>query len=194
MSSLAITDALLFCCAAYLAFQRSSPIGYRLAFGLLAIAALLGALKFSGLYPLDSWHRLFAILSGSAALPLLAVCIKWPQSPVAKHRQFALIVLGGAALLGLAIAGLGKLRIYDQALGAISMLWMLWLVIKQQDQRRIIGLACMLAGSALFLAKVKFAPWLAPGDFLHLGMAIGLFLLAPTSQAASVDDELLLNK
>jgi hypothetical protein len=174
-----MTDALLFCCAAYLASQRSSPVGYRLAFGVLAVAALLGVLKFSGLYPLDSWHRLFAIFGGSAALPLLAVCVAWPQSAAANDRQFALILLGGAALLGLAVAGLGRLRIYDQALGAISMFWMLWLMVKQGDRRRIVGLACMLGGSVLFLAKANFSPWLSPGDFLHLGMAMGLLLLAP---------------
>lgn len=181
MVSLAITDTLLFCCAAYLASRQRSPIGYRLAFGVLAVAALFGALKFSGLYPLDSWHRLFAIISGSAALPLLAVCVAWPQSATANDRQFALIFLGGTALLGLAIAGLGKLRIYDQAVGAISMFWMLWLLVRQGDQRRIIGVAFMLMGSALFLAKITLSPWLVPGDLLHLGMVMGLLLLAPAS-------------
>lgn len=181
MSSLAITDALLFLCAAYLAFQRGLPIGYRLAFGVLGIAALLGALKFSGLYPLDTWHRLFGILGGSAALPLLAVCVKWPQSAVATQRQFALIFLGAAALMGFAIAGLGKLRVYDQVLGALSMLAMLWLLIQLGNLRRIVGIALMIAGSALFVAKLKVAPWLQPGDFLHLGMALSLLLLAPTT-------------
>ena len=181
MLSLAVTDALLFCCAAYLASRQHSPVGYRLAFGVLAVAALLGALKFSGLYPLDSWHRLFAIISGSAALPLLAVCVALPQSATANDRQFALIFLGGTALLGLAIAGLGKLRIYDQAAGAISMCWMLWLFVRQGDRRRIISVAFMLIGSALFLAKITVSPWLFPGDFLHLGMVMGLLLLAPAS-------------
>ena len=180
MSSLAITDAILFGCAAYLAFQRQIPIAYRLGFGLLALAALLGAMKFSGLYPLETWHRLFTILGGSAALPLLAICVIWPQSAVVNDRQFALIFLGAAAILGLAIAGLGKLRLYDQVLGAFSMLWILWLLIKQGEKRRIMGLSFMLLGSALFLAKVQFSPWLVPGDFLHLGMAIGILLFAPT--------------
>lgn len=179
MASLAVTDGILFLCAAYLALQRSSPIGYRLAFGVLGISALLGFLKFSGLYPLDSWHRLFAILSGSAALPLLAACVKWPRSAVANQRQFALIFLGGAALLGVVISGVGKVRVYDQALGALSMLVMLGLLIKLGDGRRISGMVCMLAGALMFLAKVKIAPWLQPGDLLHLGMAIGLILFAP---------------
>lgn len=185
MSSLAITDAVLFVCAVYLTLQRGSPIGYRLAFGVLGLAALLGAFKFSGIYPVDSWHRLLSILGGSAALPLLAVCVKWPQSAVATQRQFALIFLGGSALLGLAIAGLGKLRVYDQALGALSMLVMLGLLIQLGHTRRIVGVLSMLAGSVLFLAKVKLAPWLLPGDFLHLGMAIGLILFAPALDGVS---------
>ena len=180
MPSLAITDAVLFLCAAYLAFQRGLPIGYRLAFGVLSLAALLGVLKFSGLYPLDTWHRLFGILSGSAALPLLAASVKWPQSAVATKRQFALIFLGAAAMVGLTIAGLGKLRIYDQLLGGLSLLAMLWMLIQLGNARRILGIVIMIVGSVLFLAKVKLALWLQPGDFLHLGMAMGILLLAPT--------------
>jgi uncharacterized membrane protein YhaH (DUF805 family) len=181
MSSLAITDAILFLSAAWLASQLTLPIGHRLALGLLGIAALLGFLKFSGLYPIHTWHRLFSIFGGSAALPMLAVCVFWPQSAVTNRRQYALIFLGVAALLGLAIGGLGQFRIYDQVLGALSMLIMLSLLVKKGDTRRSLGVVFMLAGSLLFLAKVNL-PWLQPGDLLHLGMAIGLLLFAPAKE------------
>lgn len=180
MSSLAITDGILFLCAAWLASRVALPIGYRLAFGLLGLAALLGFLRFSGIYPIETWHRLFTILGGSAALPLLAVCVKWPHGAVTNERQYALIFLGAAGLLGVAIAGLAKLRVYDQVLGSLSMLAMLWLLIQLRDGRRILGIVFMIVGSALFVAKVKIAPWLQPGDFLHLGMALGMVMLSPT--------------
>jgi len=106
MNSLAATDSLLFGCAAYLAWMRHSTIGIRLAYGVIAVAALLGALMFSGLYPLEAWHRLFSIFAGSAALPLLAMAVIWPRSAVATDRQLALIFLGAAAMLGLAHRGL----------------------------------------------------------------------------------------
>ncbi len=178
MNSLAATDSLLFGCAAYLAWMRHSTIGIRLAYGVIAVAALLGALMFSGLYPLEAWHRLFSIFAGSAALPLLAMAVIWPRSAVATDRQLALIFLGAAAMLGLAIAGLGHLRIYDRALGTISLVAMLAWTVKQGQWQRSAGLVLMLVGSMLFVAKVELSAWLLPGDYLHLSMAVGILLLS----------------
>jgi hypothetical protein len=106
--------------------------------------------------------------------------VKWPQSVVTTERQYTLIFLGAAGLLGLAIAGLAKLRIYDQVLGTLSMLAMLGLLVQLRDGRRILGVLSMIVGSALFVAQVKIAPWLQPGDFLHIGMALGIVMLSPT--------------
>ena len=177
MTSLALTDALLCVCAVWLASQADLKVGVRLACGLLAIPALLGALRFSGLYPLERWHQLFSILSASAALPLLALCVRWPASVVAQQKRFALIFLGGAMLLGLLISGLGKLRLYDHALALLSMAVMLWVLARQGARVAAAGAACMLLGSLLFVAKVSVAGWLLPGDLLHLGMAAGLVLM-----------------
>jgi hypothetical protein len=168
--------------AAWLASRPQFSIGYRMAFGLLALPALLGFLRFSGLYPMEGWHQLFSALGASAALPLLAVCVLAPDSAVARRRQFTLIFLGAAMLLGLLISGLGKLRIYDQALGLMSMLVILVSMLKNNQHTRALGAALMLAGSVLFVLKVSLPPWLMPGDWLHLGMALGLFLVSPVFQ------------
>ena len=178
MNSLALTDGLLFMCAAYLAWMRYSTIGTRLAYGVIAVAALLGTLKFSGLYPIEEWHRLFSIFAGAAALPLLAMAVIWPRSAVVTDRQLALIFLGAATLLGLAIAGLGHLRIYDRTLGAVSLLSMLAWTVQQGQWQRSAGLVLMLVGSLLYVAKVELLAWLSPGDYLHLGMALGILLLS----------------
>lgn len=185
MSSLALTDAVLFLVAAWLATRSRLAIGYRLAFAGLAVPALLGFLRFSGLYPLEGWHLLFTLMSASAALPLLAVCVLAPGSVVAHKRQFALIFLLAAMLAGLLISGLGRLRVYDQALGFLSMVAMLVALVRMKDLRRAAGPALMIVGSLLFLAKVAVPPWLAPGDWLHLGMAAGLLLLARAREGAA---------
>lgn len=178
MNSLAVTDCLLFVSAACLAWMRHSTMGTRLAYGVIAVAALLGTLKFSGLYPLEAWHRLFSIFAASAALPLLAMAVIWPRSAVATDRQLALIFLGAASLLGLAIAGLGDLRIYDRALGTISLLAMLAWTVKQGQWQRSAGLVLMLVGSVLYVTEVELLAWLSPGDYLHLGMTVGILMLS----------------
>jgi hypothetical protein len=179
LNSLALTDALLCLIATWLASKNSLAVGYRMAFTMLAIPAFLGFLRFSGIYPLDTWHPLFALLSASAALPLLAICVLAPESVVATRKQFAIIFLGVAMLLGLLISGLGKLRIYDQALGLMSMVVILVAMMKRSENTRALGAALMLAGSVLFVLKVSVPPWLMPGDWLHLGMAFGLILVTP---------------
>jgi hypothetical protein len=178
LNSLALTDAVLCLVAAGLAARASYGAGYRMAFTLLAVPALLGFLRFSGIYPLETWHPLFTLLSASAALPLLAVCVVKPQSLVATRKQFAIIFLGVTMLLGLLISGLGKFRIYDQAVGVLSMLAILFALVKRKEHTRALGAALMLLGSVLFVTKVSVPPWLMPGDWLHIGMAAGLLLLA----------------
>jgi hypothetical protein len=185
LNSLALTDALLCLIAVWLASRSALAVGYRMAFSLLAIPALLGFLRFSGIYPLETWHPLFTLMSASAALPLLAICVLAPQSMVATRRQFAIIFLGITMLLGLLIAGLGKFRIYDQALGLGSMLVILVTLLKSGQHARALGATLMLAGSVLFVLKISIPPWLLSGDWLHLGMAMGLLLIAPTALAQS---------
>jgi len=184
MTSLAATDGLLCLVASWLAAQRANALGVRLACGLLAVPALLGFLRFSGLYPMPQWHLLFTILGASAALPLLAVCVRWPASLVARQRHFALLFLGVAVLLGLLIAGLGKLRIYDQATGLLSLFAMLWVFVRHGRWLASAGVLLMLAGSVLFVLRVSVPPWVLPGDWLHLGMAVGLLLAIPRQQGA----------
>lgn len=181
MLSLALTDAALCLVATGLASRNTLAVGYRMAFTLLAITAFLGFLRFSDLYPLVTWHQLFSIMSASAALPLLAVCVVFPDSVVARRKQFAIIFLGQTMLLGLVVSGLGKLRIIDQTLGLLSMALMLGTLLKGGETRRAAGAALMLLGSTLFVAKVNVAPWMLPGDWLHLGMALGLILLVPSA-------------
>ena len=139
LNSLALTDAFLCLMTVWLASRSALAVGYRMAFTLLAIPALLGFLRFSGIYPLETWHPLFTLMSASAALPLLAICVVGPQSIVATRRQFAIIFLGVAMLLGLLIAGLGKFRIYDQALGLGSMLFILVTLLKSGQHARALG-------------------------------------------------------
>jgi hypothetical protein len=123
--------------------------------------------------------KILAKIRRQWACPAFVRCVLAPQSVMATRKQFAIIFLGVAMLLGLLISGLGKLRIYDEALGLMGMLVILVAMIKRSENTRALGAALMLAGSVLFVLKVSVPPWLIPGDWLHLGMAFGLILVTP---------------
>jgi hypothetical protein len=179
MHSLALSDAALCVVATWLATRSHYAVGYRMAFTFLAIPAFLGFLRFSEIYPLETWHPLFTLFSASAALPLLAISVVRPDTMVVQKKQFAIIFLGITMLLGLLISGLGKLRVYDQALALFSMLVMLVSLVKKGEINRALGAGLMLTGSVLFVLKLSIPPWLVPGDWLHIGMALGLILILP---------------
>jgi hypothetical protein len=170
--SLTLTDSLL-CLSAGWAAIRAGATGQRLAFGLIALASLLGVLRFSGVYPLPAWHELFTIWGGSAALPLLALSVRWPASRVAVHPHEAWLFLLTAMAAGLLLAGLARFRMYDQALGALAMLALVWTFWQVRSWLGLVSMGLMLGGSMLFLLRMH-VPGLEPGDFLHLGMALGL--------------------
>jgi hypothetical protein len=56
LNSLTLTDALLCLIAAWLASKNTLAVGYRMALTMFAIPALLGFFRFSGIYPLETWH------------------------------------------------------------------------------------------------------------------------------------------
>lgn len=171
--SLTITDSLLCLSALWAAIRARQAMGQRLAFGLISLASLLGVLRFSGAYPLPAWHDLFTIWGGSAALPLLALSVRWPASRVAAHQHEAWLFLLTAMAAGLLLAGLARFRLYDQALGTLAMLTLAWTFWQARAWLGLVGVGLMLGGSVLFLLRLQVLG-LVPGDWLHLGLALGL--------------------
>ena len=82
MSSMAFTDGFLALVSLWLASRAQAPVALRLACALFAAAALLGVLRFSGIYPLPTWHQFAYMLGAMAAFPLLDVAIVWPDALV----------------------------------------------------------------------------------------------------------------
>ena len=174
MPSLAYTDGLLALVCLWLLSRDGVPLGVRIATATLGIAAVLGVLRFSGLYPIPQWHQFVSMLGACAAFPLLAVSVLWPNAAVARQLKFAAIFFIGMAALGLLAVGVAQKRVVVDALTVISVVAMLVSLARGGRWPTALTTALMLAGLLLFAAKAAVVPALVPGDLLHIGMAIGL--------------------
>ena len=174
MPSLAYTDGLLALVCLWLLSRASLPLGVRIAAGTLGAAAVLGFLRFSGLYPIPQWHQFVSMLGACAAFPLLAVAVLWPDAAVARQLKFAAIFFIGMAVFGVLAVGVAQKRVVVDALTVISVVAMLFSLARGGRWPTAISTTLMLAGLLLFAAKAAVVPALVPGDLLHIGMAIGL--------------------
>ena len=173
MPSLAYTDGLLALVCLWLLARASLPLGVRIAVGTLGIAAVLGVLRFSGLYPIAQWHQFVSMLGACAAFPLLAVAVLWPDAAVARQLKFASIFFIVLAVIGVLAVGVAQKRVVVDALTVISVVAMVISLVRGGRWPTALTTALMLAGLLLFAAKAAVVPALVPGDLLHIGMAIG---------------------
>ncbi|MBJ7468764.1 MAG: hypothetical protein JHD06_08160 [Rhodoferax sp.] len=190
MPSLAYTDGILALICLWLLTRASLPIGVRIAAGTLGLAAVLGVLRFSGLYPIPQWHQFVSMLGACAAFPLLAVAVLWPDAAATRQLKFASIFFIGMAVLGVLAVGVAQKRVLVDALTVISVVAMLISLARGGRWPTALTTALMLAGLLLFASKATVVPGLVPGDLLHIGMAIGLFGLGASSlwqDAANLD-------
>ncbi len=181
MPSLAYTDGILALICLWLLTRASLPIGVRIAAGTLGLAAVLGVLRFSGLYPIPQWHQFVSMLGACAAFPLLAVAVLWPDAAATRQLKFASIFFIGMAVLGVLAVGVAQKRVLVDALTVISVVAMLISLARGGRWPTALATALMLAGLLLFASKATVVPGLEPGDLLHIGMAIGLFGLGASS-------------
>jgi len=190
---MAFTDGLLALVSLWLASRAQAPVALRLACALFAVAALLGVLRFSGIYPLPTWHQFASMLGAVAAFPLLAVAIVWPDALVTRNTRFAWIFMCVMTVLGLIVVGAWQKRVLADALALLSVLAILITLVRQRQWRGALASAVMLLGLALFASKVGAGDVLVPGDLLHIGMALGLLGLGtlarwPTHSGVSTYD------
>lgn len=184
-TSLALTDGVLLLTCFYIARGAAASVGVRLALSVIGLAAALGVLKFSGVAPMPGMHSFLSQISSVAALPLLALVLLDEQAAVSVSAKFAWIFLVVLSAVGLIITtGLG-IKAYGPIMAAGSVMVLLIGLARRGRFRQGLGALVMLAGMALFVAKVSVGNFLTPGDFLHLGMALGLLGLRPPLQSAS---------
>ena len=148
----------------------------RLACLILAAAAVLGTLRFSGLLPLPAMHQFMSLLGAGVALPLLAVCVAQPASAVAKQRRYAWIFAVLAAVFCILLAMVAQIKLWPSLCAVLAALAMLGAALRRRDWLALAAGTCILLGLIAFAAKLQAAD-LLPGDFLHIGLGLGLALV-----------------
>jgi len=182
MNLQALFDALLALVALGLAIRggHCKP-AWRLACLLLAAAATLGALRFSGLLPMPSLHQFFSMLGAGVGLPLLALAVILPDSHVATQRRFAWIFTISAGTLCILLVMVAQLKVWTAACALLSTFGILMISIKHREMITALGALLLLLALSAFAAKIHMPP-LLPGDLLHIGMALGLLALSAGPQ------------
>jgi len=178
MPSLALTDALLAAVALWIGFNRQLPVALRLAGAIFSAAAVLGVLRFSGVYPLPTWHQFASMLAAVCAFPMLAVAVVFPDALATRTTRFAWIFMCLMAVLGVLVVVAGQKRLLADVLALVSVLAMLLTLARLGHWSGAAGVALMLLGLLAFALKPPLAEVLQPGDWLHIGMAAGLLQLA----------------
>ena len=148
----------------------------RMSCWLLAAAATLGTLRFSGLAPMPSLHQFFSMLGAGVGLPLLAMAVIQPDSAVATQRRFAWIFTIVTATLCILLVMVAQLKVWTAMCALLSALSIVVLALQHREKFAALGGLLLLLALSAFAAKLSVPP-LSPGDLLHIGMALGLLAL-----------------
>ena len=174
MNLQAAFDGLLAAVALWLAFgpARRQP-ALQLGAVLLAAAALLGTLRFSGLLPLPSLHQFLSLLGAGAGLPLIALAVTRPQGAVARQTRYAWILGVCASVLCVLLVVVGGFKVWSSVCAFASALAVLGVSARLRDGLATGAGLCMVLAFGTFAAQLRIGP-LQPGDFLHIGLAVAL--------------------
>ena len=172
----AFFDACLAAVALWTAVQcAAARPAVRLGCVLLGLAAMLGALRFSGLLPLPPLHQVMSMLGAAVGLPLLAIAVIAPGSAVASQTRYAWIFAVSAGVLCMLIVVVADIKVWASIWALLAVLAMAGSAAWNRRWHLLAAAACMLAASLAFAIGVT-AGVLGPGDFLHVGLAAGIGL------------------
>ncbi len=144
---------------------------------LTAIAALVGAITYGGLLPLYGLHDALSLIAAVSGLPMLALGLIWPQSPLARRAALAWALALAACALGLVVVGLHGPKAVLEAVAVVSMLAILLAGALRLDRpRQMVGLLLLL-GAASFRLNAHLGVSVPPAAFLHSFMALAFFTI-----------------
>ena len=173
----AVSDFVLALACIFIAVRTAKMRpGIALACAAIAAAALVGVARFSGVAEAAGAHKFLSLIGSTAALPLLAAAIAWPDCKAAKTgRGASLAILVGGAL-GIAIVAGAGFDLWGQIVPAASALVILGGTLRNRALRPIAGAIVLVTTFGVVAAKLTIAG-LAPLEILHYGMTAALLLL-----------------
>ena len=177
MNWLAFFDALLALTAGYVGWRpaRAAP-ALRLGCWILASAAVLGSLRFSGLLPWPALHQYLSMLGAAVGLPLLAVAVVGPSHALAARQRYTGAFAIGAAVVCTLLVEVAQFKVWSSACALAAGLAILACGVLRRQALVAAAGVLMLAALAAFAGKLQ-AGVFQPGDFLHIGLALALVLL-----------------
>ena len=173
----AVSDFILALACLFIAIRsaKTRP-GVALACAVIAAAAFVGVARFFGVANAAGAHKFLSLIGSTAALPLLAAAIAWPESKAARTaRGAALVILVGSAL-GIAIVAGAGFALWGQVVPGASALVILVGTISHRVPRTMTGAIVLVATFGVVAANLN-AGGFAPLEILHYGMTAALLLL-----------------
>ena len=164
---------MLFVVTAYVALNSTQSPLFRVAAGLFSAAALLGVLRFSGVYAEESPHRLISMIAGVGAFPAMAMSVWFTQWRVIREWRASVLMISVLAILGALIVMSTGSRLYLDACAVLSVSGVAYACWSQSFRLGVISAVIMLVGLLCFAAKISPATALQPADILHLALAVG---------------------
>jgi hypothetical protein len=138
------------------------------------MAALVGALKFSGYYVNDPLHRFVSLIAGVAGFPALAISMTMIERKATSQWWSSFLIVAVCAGVGILTVMATGSRAYLNTVSVLSTLCIVVACWRQRYQVGVVSAAIMLIGLILFATKQPAGfNVLQPADFLHLALAAG---------------------
>jgi len=153
-------------------FSTKAPV-FRAAAALFSLAALLGVLRFSGLYPEEALHKFASMIVGVAAFPSMAISLMYPRWRVIGKWSSSLVMLLTLAIIGTLDVTTSESRIYLDVCALLSVAGVAYASLRTRCWRRVLSAAIKLVGLMCFALKIPLGALLQPADVLHLALAAG---------------------
>lgn len=141
----------------------------------LAAAATLGTLRFSGWLPLPPMHQFMSMLGAGVGLPLIGISLASPTSAVSRQTRYAWIFAVSSSVICILAVMVWQFKLWPSVCAVLATLAVLFYSIQRRDWLAMTVGACLLVALVMFASKLETSA-LVPGDFLHIGLALGLVL------------------
>lgn len=143
---------------------------------LIGLAAAMGVLRYAGLSEALGPHRFLSLLAACAGFPLLALAVRWPDDPIARHVTAAgrFVLIAGAIGVVLTLAGA---TLWRDLLPAAAVLAIALTAVEQRQAPLIIAALALIAALVIAGLQLSVGP-LNTVQALHYLLAIGLLRLS----------------